>query len=207
MSAATGVTRRLWVAGLLVGAAACSRIRSLRLGRASERRMAKLNGDYFPNVVLRTQEGKKVRFYDDLIRGKTVVINFMYAECERSCPRTTANLVSVQAALGERVGRDVFMYSITLRPERDTPEELRRYAAVHGAKPGWLFLTGKPRDIELLRRKLGFVDPDPVVDADRSSHIGIIRYGNEPLQRWSACPALSSPAEIVRQIESLVVSL
>ena len=76
----------------------------------------------FPNVTLTTHEGKKVRFYDDLIKDKIVLINFMYVKCEGICPGTTANLLKVQKMLGDRVGRDIFMYSITLKPEEDTPE-------------------------------------------------------------------------------------
>lgn len=143
---------------------------------------------YFPNVTVLTHEGKRVRFYDDLIKNKIVVLNFTYAECEGICPGITANLVKVQTRLGNHVGRDVFMYSITLKPEHDTPDVLRQYAEMHGVGPGWSFLTGRAEDMELLRRKLGFVDPDPVVDRDSSNHIGVIRYGNEALHLWGACP-------------------
>jgi protein SCO1/2 len=156
--------------------------------------------DYFPNFELRTHDERTVRFYDDLIKGRIVVINMMYAQCEGICPSMTANLVKVQAALGERVGRDIFMYSLTLQPRLDTPKVLRDYAEMHGARPGWLFLTGKPREIKILRRKLGFFDPDPAVDADKSQHLGFIRFGNEALDRWAACPALSNPGQIVRSI-------
>jgi protein SCO1/2 len=156
--------------------------------------------DYFPNVTLRTHENKVVRFYDDLMKGRIVMINFMYAECEGICPAVTANLAKVQRLLGERAGRDIFMYSLTLQPERDTPKALKHYAEMHGARPGWLFLTGKRNDIETLRRKLGFVDPDPAVDRDKSQHIGLVRFGNEALDRWGACPALSSPEQIVKSI-------
>ena len=107
----------------------------------------------FPNVTLTTHEGKKVRFYDDLIKDKIILINFMYVKCDGICPGTTANLVNVQKMLGDRVGRDIFMYSITLKPEEDTPEVLNRYAKAYKTKPGWLFLTGEPKDVELLRRK------------------------------------------------------
>ena len=155
---------------------------------------------YFPNFVLRTHENKPVRFYDDLIRGKIVVINMMYAQCEGLCPPMTANLVKVQSLLGDRVGRDIFMYSLSLQPEQDTPDALRGYAAMHGAGPGWLFLTGRPREMDVLRRKLGFFDPDPVVDRDKSQHLGLIRFGNETLDRWAACAALSNPEQIVRSI-------
>ena len=155
---------------------------------------------YFPDVVLWTQENKTVRFYDDLIKGKIVLINFMYATCKGLCPRQTANLVQVQKALGDRIGRDIFMYSLTLKPEQDTPEVLRDYARGHGVKPGWLFLTGKPDDIETLRRKLGFAYSNPARDKDKTKHIGVVLYGNEALDRWAACPAGTDASEIARYV-------
>jgi protein SCO1 len=155
---------------------------------------------HFPNVVLTTHEGRKVRFYDDLIKNKIVVINFMYVKCEEVCPGITANLVKLQKLLGSRLGRDIFMYSFTLKPEQDSPEVLRRYAEAYHAKKGWTFLTGTPEDMELLRRKLGFTDPDPKLDADKSNHIGNIRYGNEPLQLWGSCPGLSKASWMAESI-------
>ena len=155
---------------------------------------------YFPNVALRTHEDKSVLFYDDLIAGKFVLINFMYTGCGEICPGMTANLVEVQRRLGERVGRDIFMYSITLQPELDTPEILKGYAETFDVQPGWLFLTGERTDIEILRRKLGFIDPDPVVDGDLKQHIGVVKFGIERLDRWAGCPALTAPEQIVRSI-------
>src|SRR5262245_44148276 len=155
---------------------------------------------YFPNVMVRTHENETVRFYDHLIKNKIVTINFMYAHCEGVCPRITSNLLEVQRLLGPRVGRDIFMYSITLKPELDTPRALREYARMHGVGPGWRFLTGRPEDIELLRQKLGFKDLDPAVDADKTNHIGNVRYGNEPLQLWGACPGLATPRSIAKSI-------
>jgi protein SCO1 len=160
----------------------------------------KIRARYFPNVVLTTHEGKKVRFYDDLIKDKIVILNMMYAECEGVCPGITANLAKVQKTLGKRVGQDIFMYSITLKPEHDSPKALKEYAQMHGVKPGWTFLTGDPKDIEMLRRKLGFTNPDPKLDADSSQHIGMVRYGNEPLQRWAASPGLADASWIARSV-------
>jgi protein SCO1/2 len=154
----------------------------------------------FPNVTLTTHEGKKVKFYDDLMKDKIVLINFMYVRCEGSCPGTTANLVKVQQLLGDRVGKDIFMYSITLKPEEDTPKDLAAYAKAYKVKPGWQFLTGNPKDIELLRQKLGFIDRDPVRDANKSNHIGMLRWGNEPHTLWAGCPASLAPAKIVKEI-------
>jgi protein SCO1/2 len=156
---------------------------------------------YFPNVELLTHEGRKVRFYDDLIHGdKIVLFNFMYAQCEGICPGMTHNLTKVQKLLGRRVGRDIFMHSITLKPLEDGPEKLKMYVEMHGVGPGWLFLTGKPDDIETLRRKLGFKDPNPAFDKDVSQHIGLVRFGNESIDRWAACPALANPEQIVKSV-------
>ncbi len=154
----------------------------------------------FPNVVLTTHEGKKVRFYDDLMKDKIVLINFMYVKCEGICPGTTANLVKVQKLLGNRVGKDIFMYSITLKPEEDTPAALNRYAKAYKVGPGWEFLTGDPKDVELLRQSMGFIDRDPVRDANKSNHIGMLRYGNERLQLWAGCPSTLRPGGIVHVI-------
>ena len=155
---------------------------------------------YFPNVELTTHEGTKVRFYDDLIKDKIVVINFMYAKCTGICPGITANLLRVQKLLGERVGKDIFMYSITLTPETDDVAALHHYAMMHNVRPGWLFLTGKPADIELLRRRLGFFTTNPKLDKDRSNHIGMVRYGNEARQWWAMCPGQARPDWIVQSI-------
>src|SRR5215813_14078367 len=92
-----------------------------RFASSASRPAGTLGSKYFTNAVLRTHEGKEVRFYDDLIKGKHVVINFMYANCESACPAITANLVKVQEALKDRIGKDIFMYSITLKPEEDDP--------------------------------------------------------------------------------------
>ena len=162
--------------------------------------------DYFPNVTLQTHDGKEVHFYDDLIEGKIVAINFMYTTCKGVCPGAMTNLAGMQAELGEAARRELHMYTITLDPENDTPAVLKEYAATLGAKTGWTFLTGAKQDIELLRRKLGFVDLDPELDSDRSSHSGMVMFGNEPLDRWSACPALLKPRQLVRAVQSVIGS-
>jgi protein SCO1/2 len=167
------------------------------LNKSSRELLAERN---FPNVTLTTHEGKKVKFYDDLIKNKIVIFNFMYAQCEGICPGIMMNLVQVKKLLGPRVGRDIFMYSISLKPEQDTPKALMHYAEMHNAGPGWTFLTGSPADIERVRRAQGFTNPDPVLDADKSQHIGMIRFGNEPMQWWAGCPGMARPKFIVKEI-------
>lgn len=151
----------------------------------------------FPNVPLHTHENQEVRFYDDLLKDKTVLINFMYTECQGGCPLTTANLVQVQQALGERVGRDIFMYSISVDPEHDTPAKLRMYATRFGVQPGWLFLTGAKANIARLRASFG---DNPSLEASQSNHLSVIRLGIEPLERWAGCPTWSTPKTIIRYL-------
>ena len=154
----------------------------------------------FPNVTLLTQDNRPVRFYDDLVKDKIVMINFFYVSCTGICPASTANLVKVQQLLGNRVGRDIFMYSISLKPREDRPAQLKKYEEMHGIKAGWTLLTGKPADCELLRLRLGFADPDPVRDRNVTNHIGLVVYGNEWLDGWAACPALTDPTAFVKYL-------
>lgn len=155
---------------------------------------------YFPDVTLVTHEGKKVRFYEDLIKDRCVMMNFMYAHCTGICSPVTANLRRAQVLLKEHVGRDIFMYSFTLKPEEDTPEVLHEYVKDRKLGPGWKFVTGHPDDMELVRRRLGFIDRDPVLDADTTNHTGMVRYGNEALTLWAAFPGLQLPEAMAKSM-------
>lgn len=156
--------------------------------------------DYFPNVPLVTHEGKQVRFFDDLIKGKVVVINFLYTSCPDVCPLETARLREVQELLGDRVGRDVFMYSISIDPEHDTPEVLKRYAERFEAGPGWWFLTGKKDDITLLRRKLGLYSDQEGGRLEAHAVSSII--GNQSTGRWMKMSPFENPYIMATQVGS-----
>jgi protein SCO1 len=154
----------------------------------------------FPNVELRTHDGTRVRFYEDLIKGKVVLINFFFSTCTSICPRTTENLVKVQEVLGEHLGRDVVMISITVDPDTDTPAVLGKYALRYRTKPGWYFLTGRQKDIDVIRRHLG-VNRD---GGDKSQHTGVLAYGNDATGQWAATPAMADPNTIVRSVLRLI---
>ncbi|MBA3596630.1 MAG: SCO family protein [Methylibium sp.] len=156
-----------------------------------------------PNPIVLTHDGRRLRFYDDLVRGRIVLLNMTYTQCSNICPPMTANLLNVQRMLGPRAGRDVFMISITLLPEHDTPQALAEYMQRYRIGPGWTFVTGRPADIEQLRRGFGFFDLDPVVDADRSQHTGMVRIGNDALDRWCMNPALAEPEQICESIRAV----
>ena len=142
---------------------------------------AEWRGNYFPNVELTDQDGRKHKFYDDLLKDKIVTINFIYTTCKDICPLDTANLLRVQELLGDRVGKSVFMYSISIDPENDTPEALKLYMDTYGVKPGWTFLTGKKEDVDLIISKLAMRVAQPGSPKD---HDTSVRLGNEKQGQW-----------------------
>jgi protein SCO1/2 len=155
---------------------------------------------YFANVAVKDQSNRRLRFYDDLVKGKTVLINFMFTTCGDFCPRATQNLARVQDGLGERLGRDIFMVSVSLDPRRDTPRRLARYATDHHARPGWHFVTGAVSAVNEIRNRLG------AGGEDKMQHTGIVLVGNEPAGRWRHFYALSKAsdlAEAARNIAAL----
>jgi protein SCO1/2 len=147
--------------------------------------------NYFPNVTLATQDGNTVRFYDDLLKGKSVAVNIMYTSCRDECPLETARLVQLQRLLGDRMGRDIFFYSISIDPKHDTPEVLKAYMEKFGVGPGWLFLTGKPEDIRLATKKLGLSRYSD--SANKDGHTAILMVGDEPTGQWMRNSAVDNP--------------
>lgn len=164
----------------------------------------RIQEQHLPNLPLITHEGKRVLFYDDLVKDKVVTLNFFFANCDEICPMVTANLAKVQKLLGDQVGRDIHMYSFTLKPEEDNVAAIRDYRKKFGAGPGWTFFTAKPDDMEKLRKAIGFTYPDPAIDKDKTQHIGNVRYGNEPLMYWSACPGMAHPKFMAETLEWMI---
>ncbi len=155
--------------------------------------------DYFPNVPLVTHEGESVRFFD-LIKDKVVVVNFIYTVCPDTCPLETARLARVQRILGDRVGQDIFMYSITIDPKNDTPEVLAKYRKRFRAQPGWTFLTGKESDITLLRKKLGLYIEE-IQDGSNNHNVNLI-IGNQATGQWMKRSPFENPYVLATQIGS-----
>ena len=152
---------------------------------------------HFPNVELITQDGKKVHFYDDLIKGKIVAIDMIYTSCQYSCPLETARLAQVQKKLGDRVGQDIFFYSISIDPAHDTPEVLKAYKEKYKIGPGWTFLTGRKEDIDFLSKRLGLYS-DPSINTD--GHLAHLLIGNEATGEWIRGSALDNPSFQARMI-------
>jgi protein SCO1 len=151
---------------------------------------AKRGVDYFPDVELITQDGKPVRFRE-LIRGRQVAINAIFTTCKDVCPLETANMVQLKKVLGNRVGKDVHLYSISIDPKRDTPEVLKAYAEKFGAE--WTFLTGRPEDIRLVMKKLSLIRERDDPTSRESHHAAYLIVGAEADGQWTRFSAVDNP--------------
>jgi protein SCO1/2 len=153
---------------------------------------------YFSDIVLLNQHGERMRFYSDLLQGKVVIINSFFATCRDSCLPMNRNLERVQQALGDRVGKDVRIISISVDPTVDTVASLKEYAKTLHAGPGWYFLTGDKQNVDAVLRKLGqFVD-------DKQNHLNLIIVGNERTGLWKKAFGLARSEELVKVVESVL---
>lgn len=152
---------------------------------------------YFSDVELLNQDGAKLRFYSDLLKGHTVVINAFFTTCTSVCPAMSATLARIQKELGDRVGKQVFLISISVDPVTDTPERLKAYAEKFHAKPGWSFITGKKENVDWALYKLGqYVE-------NKNDHTSIMIIGNEATGLWKKAYALSPATELIKIIEGV----
>ena len=153
---------------------------------------------YFSGIQLVNQDGEKMRFYNDLLEGKTVIINTFFATCQGSCLPLMRNLQKVQEALADRLGKDARIISISVDPAIDTPGALKAYATKLQAKPGWYFLTGDKASVEFALKKLGqFVE-------NKESHTNLFIIGNDRTGLWKKAFGLATSEEIVKVVESVV---
>jgi protein SCO1 len=153
---------------------------------------------YFTDVVLVNQDGEKMRFYSDLLRDKVVIINSFFGTCKGSCLPMNRNLEKVQEALGDHIGRDVYIISISVDPTVDTPASLKEYAKKLNARLGWYFLTGDKENVDFALKKLGqFV-------TDKQDHLNVVIIGNEHTGLWKKAFGLAPSDDIVKVVQSVL---
>jgi len=153
---------------------------------------------HFPNPLLTSHESRAVRLYDELVRGRLVFLHFAYTRCEGKCPRGLRTLLAARSLLMPLLGCAPGLVTLTLDPEHDTPGVLGRFVAAHGGPAGWTCLTGARADLETVRRFLGFVEPDPRVDADRSQHGALVAIGDDRRGRWQVASTQMGAAQIAQ---------
>ena len=153
---------------------------------------------YFSDVELIDQDGQKVRFYSDVLKNKIVAINTFFTTCTNICPPMNRNFEKLQDALGDRLGKDVFLVSITVDPETDTPTRLKEYGNRFHARPGWMFLTGKKENVDWALYKLGqYVET-------KDAHTSIFIIGNEPKGLWKKAFGLAPAEQLIRILEDVI---
>lgn len=153
---------------------------------------------YFGDIPLVNQNGETMRFYSDLIQGRTVVIDVMFTGCTGACPVMSRTFERVQAWLGDRLGKDVYLISLSVDPANDTPAKLKEYAARFNARPGWWFLTGEPADVHAVLARLGQAVETP------EAHKNLFLIGNDRTGLWKKAMGLAAPEEILPIVDSVV---
>jgi len=147
-----------------------------------------------PDVTIYDQDGKKLKFFTDLVKDKTVAINFIFTTCTTICPPLAATFRRVQQEMGDRVGRDVRLISISVDPVIDVPERMKAFAAKFKAGPGWTFVTGSKLEIDLLLKALG------AAVSDKNGHTPMVLVGNQSAGYWTRTYGLAPASVLVKVI-------
>ena len=182
---------------LLLAAAAALVAAAIAAPAPSEAQGRRWGDGYFPNLPVVTQDGKTLRFYDDVLKGKIVVVNFMYTSCPDICGLTTARLLQAEEKLHEVVGKELFFVSLTVDPEHDTPQKLKEFADSFGIGDGWLFLTGKPEDIRAINAKFG--ERSGSLDQHRQEVV----FGNDKTGEWARNSALGDIDRFILDVRGM----
>jgi protein SCO1 len=153
---------------------------------------------YFSDVELVDQDGRSHRFYSDLLQGKIVVVAAFFTSCTTSCPILAERMAALQERVGDRLGRDVYLLSLSVDPRTDTPARLKQYAERVGARPGWFFLTGSKTNVDWALYKLGaYTDP-------AEAHSNLLILGNEPAGEWKKVFGLAPAEDLLRSLEAVL---
>jgi cytochrome oxidase Cu insertion factor (SCO1/SenC/PrrC family) len=152
---------------------------------------------YFTDLPLLNQDGQRVRFYSDVLKDRVVMINFIFTHCRSACPALAKTFSKVQTELGQRLGRDVHLVSLSVDAERDTPEILKRWSQQFDAKTGWTLLTGKKENVDWVIHKLG------QWNEDFDKHSPLILLADVKKGRWQFMHGAAPPHVLVAQLTKL----
>jgi len=150
-----------------------------------------------PDLVLLNQDGEKVRFYSDLVKGKVVAINFIFTTCTTICPPMGATFAKVQSLLGQRMGNGLQLISISIDPANDTPQRLKAWGDKFHRQPGWTFVTGPKPEIDALLASLG------ASVSGKAEHTPIVVIGNDATGAWTRAYGLGGATQVATIIDAM----
>lgn len=153
---------------------------------------------YFGDATLIDQHGQKHRFYSDLLHDKIVLIHPFFTHCEGICPVMAAHVAEIQKWLGDRLGKDVHLLSISVDPQRDTVESLDEYARRFKAREGWYMLTGEPAQLNQALGRLGYQVDDP------EQHTSVMVIGNVATGLWKKAHGGASAGDLIEILDSVI---
>jgi protein SCO1/2 len=153
-----------------------------------------------PDVEVFDQDNQKLHFYSDLVKGKTVAIDFIFTTCTTICPPLTANFAKIQKTMQERGNNNLYLISVTVDPENDTPERLKKYAELFHAKPGWTFVTGTRSNLQQLWNAFN------IYLSSADDHPPTVAVGNDLTHVWNYASGLTSASKMVAVIDRTMQS-
>lgn len=151
-----------------------------------------------PDVEVVNQHGQRVRLYSDLIKDKVVLLSFFYASCGYICPMQGAVLSKLQSKLGDRLGKDVFLISISIDPDRDDPQQLHEWANHHKVKDGWTLIVGNNAEVKKMIEDFTGNRPGP-----KEIHASFVFIGNDKTENWLSAEGLASPEHLTSLINQV----
>lgn len=150
-----------------------------------------------PDTVLTDQHGKRARFKSDTVADRLVLISFIYTTCTTACPAHSALFADLQQRLGDRVGREVVLVSITVDPLRDTPLRLKEFSAQYRPGPGWSFLSGSKPEIDEVLTALGVYTPN------FADHPAVVLVGDPRSGEWTRFFGFPGSDQILARVKQL----
>ncbi len=165
--------------------------------RASASAQDEENRRFFTDLKVITHEGQELRFYSDLLKDKVVLVSFFYINCPTAQPVLTTNF-RLQGMLEERLGKELFLLTISVDPEKDGPDAIREFAGKFNPRPGWLFLTGKKENMDVINRKLGNTLALP------EGHLRMFLLGNPRTGHWMKLPETAPPMGVADGLRALL---
>lgn len=154
--------------------------------------------NYFTDLEVVDQNGKRMRFYSGVLKDRVVLINFVFTNCLDACPMMTKKLIQTRKLLVDAVKDDIWFVSVSVDPERDTPEAMKAFAKKQGVDESrWLFLTGSKENLNIIVKRLGQYTPE--VEA----HSTLMLAGNDKTRHWTRVMPMVPPAGVAEQLRAL----